>query len=155
MKLKAFTLMELVVSMIISSITIAFVMAILVIVIKMHDNYKLRCEEVANLEKLRILLIGDFEKAAEIKVLGNTLTCYLEENDIEYSFSREALIRNVGYKLDTFNFSKLDFKILKVHPQHQLVHEFELSGLKGAKNEQEFRLLLYKNYDAVTKIKLN
>ena len=103
-RLPAFTLIELMVTMLISSISIGIIYSGYDIVSKQFRTYKTTNETIAEALYLNSLMNSDFSKARDAKKNrdGFTLLDY-ENRSTVYEFSEEYIVRKVSFSTDTFH----------------------------------------------------
>lgn len=106
-KLKAFTLVELVVVMIISSITLATLYTVYLLVKKQYFRQSYKIESLNNYMQFKNTLETDILKADSIREdeATHSLLCYIDTTVVEYGFSERIAIR----RYDNFNDSFVVF----------------------------------------------
>jgi prepilin-type N-terminal cleavage/methylation domain-containing protein len=108
-KLRAFTLMELLIGMIISSIVISFCYATYSIIYKQYLTYKAVKQEVVQTAQLNAILTTDFLNAETVTYDDTKLT--LNNTDasvLEYNFNDEFILRRQAEIVDTFKLVATD-----------------------------------------------
>ena len=103
-KLPAFTLIELMITMLISSISFGIIYSGYEIVSKQYQSYKSSNEIIADALYLNVLMASDFSKArnAQKNDDGFQLIDYENKSTI-YELSEEYIVRKVSFSTDTFN----------------------------------------------------
>lgn len=101
-RLKAFTIMEVTVAMLLAAIVIAITYTAYGIVMRTYGNYHAKSEATAMLTQLNGVLRRDFERAAEIDKteVGLSLT-RADSTVILYEFNADYIVRK-GTAIDTF-----------------------------------------------------
>ena len=103
-KLKAFTLMELLIAMIIGGIVVGISYTAYSIIYKQFLNYKSMNGKINEASLLNTLMQHDFSNASFINASGEkeiTFT-FQPENKIVYRFDQDYIIRQTGETRDTF-----------------------------------------------------
>lgn len=151
MKLKAFTIMEILISIIISSIVIALSISIYEVVIKMHLNFKHKTEVTRNLTQLNYLLNNDFFSSDSTYVFDNKLelTSIANNYSVEYFFLKKTIIRNQLTLSDTFNFDEINTFLYKKH----LSSKLDSININAQTEKQNFMFNYVIQYDANELIK--
>ena len=150
-KLKAFTLMELLIGMIISSIVISFCYMSYSMIYKQYMNYKAVKVELVEALELNSVLNSDISKAEKIVFDNNKLILIKEENkSFEYNFLEKYILRKTGEVVDTFNLIPLNIvskQIASVSSSSALIEFFSFdANVLGDKEHFQF----FKSYDAKT-----
>ncbi len=145
-KIAAFTLIELLIGMIISSIVIAFGYSAYTLIYKQYNNYKEIKEKMMEVTQLHEALNTDFHTVEMISFHENTLTFYKKEYPLEYIFSDEWIIRKERDVADTFRVAATEVHHTQRFPENGLFVQqfsFEVDILK----EKEY-FNFVKNYTA-------
>jgi hypothetical protein len=103
-KLKAFTLMEVTISMLLAVIVIGITYTSYDIIIRSYKNYNIKNQQLESLINLNKLLKKDFEDAQVILKTDNGIKMAFNNNQINYQFTNEYIIRSSGVT-DTFKFA--------------------------------------------------
>lgn len=149
-KLNAFTLIELMVSMLVSSIALGLIYSGYELISKQFKSYKTTNEIVAEAVYLNALIGKDFSKARNAKRNGD----FVELNDYNnqltiYEFTEEFIMRKVSFSTDTFYIpiKNLSFSILgtEIFSESSSIDEFSFD-IKINKEVQVFHYK--KQYDA-------
>lgn len=102
-KLQAFTLMELLVGMIISSIVIGFGYGVYSLMYKQYSSYKIVKREVVGAMQLNSVINNDFSNAEIISFSDNKLTINRHNKlPLQYDFSDSLILRKDNEITDTF-----------------------------------------------------
>jgi len=102
LRLKAFTILEMTVAMLIAAIVIGITYTAYSIVSKSYLNFKSRNEDMAVFARLDQLLRRDFERSESINSSGNKIQMYgLNSHIINYELASGYIIRN-AQNIDTF-----------------------------------------------------
>ncbi len=153
-KFKAFTLIELLIGMIISSIVITFCYMSYTMISKQYMNYKLIKEELVDALQFNSILNNDIEKANSIHFNENKLIIVTEFNEIlEYNFVERYILRNSDAVVDTFNLMPVNvapnFVLNDGDAENKLLVSFSFDAeVLGELEHFEF----HKTYDAVTMV---
>lgn len=111
MKIKAYTLMEVVVAMLLSAICISICYTALEIVSGSYSSYRKKNEEIDNLLSLKNVLEKDFMKA--VHILKNENGLMIEQDSVKrlYEFGANKVIRHSdSLYTDTFKVANIDVK---------------------------------------------
>lgn len=100
-KLKAFTLMELLIGMIVSAIVISFCYLSYGMIYKQFINYKTIKQELVETMQFHSVLSRDFADAQKVLFKENELTLVNNKN-VNYNFETEFVLRKTGEAVDTF-----------------------------------------------------
>lgn len=100
-RVKAFTLMELTVAMLISAIVIAITYTAYQLISNYYSDYHKKHEEMAVLIRLDELLRRDFEKAQSIQLMPDGYQFALQPLAVTYRFTSEGALR-ISTVTDTF-----------------------------------------------------
>jgi hypothetical protein len=108
-KLAAFTLMELLIGMIVSSLVIAFAYMAYGVLGKQFAQYRVMKAQVMNELRLTSLLDADFFKAENVMMENSALSFELpDSSSINYFFGDSIICRAQGEVKDTFRFAVKD-----------------------------------------------
>lgn len=108
-KLKAFTLMELLIGMIISSIVISFCYMSYTLIYKQYQNYKIIKKELVEALQFNSVLGHDIVNADRVLFSENKLTLINNhEKGLEYNFSEAFILRKAGEVTDTFKLAPMN-----------------------------------------------
>lgn len=144
-KLKAFTLVELAITMIITGIVIAFTIASFQIITKLHLRYQEKIETINQFEKLRYLLAKDNFESKKIIKENNGFSFFKDSSIIHYLISKDNLIRIQSVRKDTFTLKDL---MLESFYKEQLVLPEEKIDLLKLNFEEEKSIIINKEYAA-------
>lgn len=102
-KLKAFTLIEVLVTMLLTTIIIGIIYYAYEVVQKQFIHNKTNDEGITQLSMLNYLLEKDFNESAEVIAANNGITfLYNDLKSINYEFDEEYILRNTENVTDTF-----------------------------------------------------
>ena len=103
-KLRAFTIVELVVVMIVSSVTLVTIYTIYLLVKKQSFNQSEKINSLNSFMQFKNTLTSDFFKADSIKEgeENEVLRCYMDKAIAEYKFSGSAVVRDFNNQIDSF-----------------------------------------------------
>ncbi len=121
-KLRAFTLMELLVGMIISSIVISFGYAAYTLIYKQFISYRHTKEKVMELAQFDQVLSNDLLRAEVVYFHENALQ-FFQKNAIrtlQYNFYDDLILRKENELTDTFKISQAQLKMHFLLPDKQL-----------------------------------
>lgn len=153
-KVNAFTLAELVVAMIISSIVMATIYTAYLLIRKQYFRQTTKARALDEYIRFRNALSVDFFYADSLKT-GDTdgiLLCFKDSSAIEYSFTNEQIVRKSDIATDSFSIPVKRLDLSRYRTTGALVKEISLTVMSQG---DTIPLLLQKNYDAATLIKNN
>ena len=101
-KLKAFTLLELLVAMAITGIVVSIAGLVFNVMGKQFNSYKETSEDIASAYLLNNLLQSDFFNAATIYRSEDELIAANREYAVKYKFMQSYILRTAGERSDTF-----------------------------------------------------
>jgi Tfp pilus assembly protein PilE len=111
-KIKAFTIMEVTVAMLIAAIVIGITYTAYNIISKTYGNFKKKNEDMAVLARLDQLLRRDFDRADLITESGHEMIFQKEgQPDIRYEIAPTYLVRN-AISVDTFKVVNANYQVL-------------------------------------------
>lgn len=151
-KLGAFTLMELLIAMIVSSIVIAFGYSVYSIIYKQYLTYKTSKTEIVSTMQFNTTMNNDFINSVEITFAENTVTIFNKNKEpLHYKFNDDNILRMNNEVTDTFKLAAVNMKekfVLRSEDLHSsLINEISFdSQLAGDTQHFVFR----KNYSAAT-----
>jgi competence protein ComGF len=149
-KIKAFTLMELAVGMLLTTITAAAGFSMYLYFIKTIKKHKDDEEKVKNLHAYYFQLENDLENAQKIFPSENGIILYNDENKIIYHLEDTLLIREISdVSKDTFHLHTSSFKIPDENLINDNVTEF---SIEQKLNKQEMIWQWKKEYSPVESI---
>jgi len=123
-KVKAFTLMELLIGMIISTIVISFCYMSYTLIYKQFMNYKTIKMELVQALELNSVLNNDIGNSELVVFDNNELTLLNKQNEIlKYNFNETEILRKSVDIIDTFK-----LKPINIVP-HYLANENNLSNV--------------------------
>ena len=125
-KVKAFTVMELVITMLVAAILMGFIYTAFQIVNKSYRVFHEKNEGIATLERLDELLKKDFSKAEFVEKSSNAIILQWEKDTVQYSFESGYILR-VSSITDTFK--------LKNVTTSALFEYFPVDGQGSSKEE--------------------
>lgn len=125
-KLKAFTLIETIVALAITSIVIGLASLIFMNFASLQKKQNTDNDKYASLLQFINTLNYDFETSSN--VTGDETEIILEFDTIPYKttylFDENEIIRNVKNKSDTFNFITQDIELLRLKEDYELITTF-------------------------------
>jgi prepilin-type N-terminal cleavage/methylation domain-containing protein len=102
-KIKAFTLMELIIGMIIGSIVVGFCYTGYRMILKQYLDFKKTKTEIGETMQFNTALRNDFVNAQTISYNENHLVMLNDSSKIEYEFAETFILRDVKDVSDTFH----------------------------------------------------
>ncbi|WP_452223476.1 PulJ/GspJ family protein [Lacinutrix chionoecetis] len=112
-RIKAFTILEVVISLAIMSIIIAMVYVIFTLLSKQLYQYSNQTEQINNYNQLNSLLIRDLHNASNISYTANELLLTIQSDSIKYAHANNKLIRTHVNSIDTFSIEIKTFNIVE------------------------------------------
>lgn len=109
--IKAFTILEVVISLAIMSIIIAMVYVIFTLLSKQLYQYSDQTEQVNNYNQLHTVLTRDMHNANSIRFIDNTLLLLVNNDSLKYTYSNQRLMRTYLESNDTFLIPIKTFKM--------------------------------------------
>ena len=154
MKLKAFTLLEIMISLLISGIVISAVYSGYVFTHQQFLKFTGIKTEIRNYFELSEVLNREFENAKKVTTKRNReIEIELINKTINYSFETDYIVREIikENQTDTFFFavSDVEINVINTSTSEPLVDYVKLT-LKD--NENEKSISLYKQYGALARI---
>ena len=147
-RIKSYTVIELLVVMVISALTISMIYACYRIFSGQYIAYKNSSEEIAQYILLDRLLIQDVSRAERILKSDQGLSMKFNYKEIKYDFTDSSVIRTDKI-VDTFNIRphlvQLNYNDLAKHIPDQLVDEI---SFKSIYKEDTLHFLYKKKYAA-------
>src|SRR5581483_1792932 len=132
---RGFTLIELVVTMLISSLVVLIAFSSYEIVSHQFLDYRKKSGQVAQAELLNMLLEKDFTNSKNVMITpdSNLQFTYSNAPDVKYNFTRNTIIRVVPNIIaDTFKFSLCRitrrFEGKSLVPDHYLIDEISFEA---------------------------
>jgi hypothetical protein len=146
--IKAFTILELVISMLLSLIVVLIAILAFEMISKQFMSYKKNNETIRNFYVLEGLLTNDFEFSKKIEWKDNNkMECYMPDNKMfSYQLNDTLIIRYAENSTDTFfvKLNKID-KVFLVNENSKIINELKLQT--HLLNE-DYLLSFKKNYAA-------
>lgn len=110
-KLKAFTLIELIIGMIVGSIVVSICYSALFMAYKQFMGYRMNRNEINAIMQFNATLNNDFINSNEIYFLDNTILLSCEKSKLEYQLESGFVLRKINQVTDTFNISVSDISV--------------------------------------------
>lgn len=152
-KLNAFTLFEVLIAMVISSLVLLSGFYSYSAIQKAFLNYQEHANTLLENKRLTTWLQHDFSKANKVYGFSDKIICYLSEQEVIYNIDYSMIIREVNTIKDTFNLSvdimEYALKQEKKYSDNELIDELSFQ-LQLAKQKQVY--VFTKQYDAATLI---
>jgi prepilin-type N-terminal cleavage/methylation domain-containing protein len=142
-ELKAFTLLELLVGMILSGIVLAATFTAYRVVTRQYETYRDKSKSITEVSLFVAQLESDFENATTITLASeNRIHLQFEKRMLEYRFSEKYVLRNDFMRTDTFNVSVAQ------------TEAFRQSGKINSESAEIDELRLRINYEGETEEKI-
>ncbi|MBA3971408.1 MAG: prepilin-type N-terminal cleavage/methylation domain-containing protein [Bacteroidetes bacterium] len=150
-KLRAFTLMELLVGMVISTILISFCYMGYRIIYEQYLNYRNIKTEVVDAMQFRSVMNNDFQKSNVVFFKDQTLTIVMPKGQLlRYDFSDKFVLRKAGDAIDTFLLKPENIKpgyLSSLYSGEAILHSVSFDATVCGEKE---RFYFDKLYDAET-----
>lgn len=119
MKIKAYTLMEVTVAMLLSAICMSICYTAYYIITGYYTSFHQKNKTANEVLVLRHMLEGDFLKSRLVFRTEDSITLQVDTTKIYYVFTKDGILRKFGaLPIDTFKLQSAD---LKTHFEHQEV----------------------------------
>jgi prepilin-type N-terminal cleavage/methylation domain-containing protein len=151
-KLRAFTLMELMIGMIVSSIVTGMCYSGYMLISRQYQDYHKLKEQVNESMQLYTVLANDIAKSRSVLYANEHLQLEGDSVSLNYFFTDDCILRNVNEITDTFRYAATDIQAVPVAEKGNagLIQTFSFS----VKMFDEATTFLYtKQYDAAALIK--
>jgi competence protein ComGF len=148
-KIKSFTIVELVVGMLLSSIVLTVVFYTLMILNYKIKNYSQKTNDVNEYLLFRNILSRDWDNATEIKTTANGIVMYKKdqrETVQEYSFDTFRIIRRSNQTIDTFKIANSHTTLQRISDGLDLIKIFKC---EISLNNQNIQFVIRKDYTAL------
>ncbi|OFY93711.1 MAG: hypothetical protein A3K10_17215 [Bacteroidetes bacterium RIFCSPLOWO2_12_FULL_31_6] len=152
MKLRAFSFLEVMVSIVISGIVISIAYSVFIFTHKQFFRFTSIKTEIKNYFELTEVLNNDFETANKVvKKSDQEIEMQLLEKNINYFFDTDYILRTVDSKTDTFFFtvSNLNYTIINELKEEPLIESLMLN-IEDKSGEKI--MSFYKNYGAILEV---
>ncbi len=152
MKLKAFSLLELMIAILLSGFVISAIYSGYVFTVQQFYKFTSIKTEIRNYFELSEVLNREFENAKKvIKKSSNEIQIESIDKTIYYSFNDNNIIRTIAEQTDTFFFA---VTAIKMNTINELIQDpiVDYLVLTIGNEEKEKSLSFYKYYGAVTLI---
>ena len=110
-KIKAFTILELVVTMLITSIIIGVVYTSYFILNKTYTTYQAKNEKIDSIVQLNNLLKSDFAGSAKVLKSPTGIICFLQNKTVIYTITPDYIVRASSVS-DTFKIASSNIATL-------------------------------------------
>jgi hypothetical protein len=143
--LKAFTILELLIGMILSGIVLTATFTAYRITTQQYKSYSEKSVTITEVSFLVSTLGTDFEKAKTIiRSFENNIVLQSENSMLEYRFSEKYVLRNNFLRCDTFHVAVTSIETfirsVKVNPGETEIDELHLLlDVEGKKEEKIYR----------------
>jgi prepilin-type N-terminal cleavage/methylation domain-containing protein len=125
--LPGFTLFELIVVMLISSMLFGIIYQAYQVIQFHYIRYEQESQRLGNLNMFFALLEKDVEESERVYADGSFIRCISVGREVEYQFYSDMVLRHQGWKRDTFFCQALEKRYLleqkEVFPNNQLIDE--------------------------------
>lgn len=130
-KVKAFTVLEALISLMLISIIIGLIYSLFTVVGRQMTLYEKENNEVVEYNLFNNVIKRDIERSNNYKILDNKvfLLDYLD-NSITYHIYNGLIIRSNQVKIDTFNFQIRNHSFIELKNHKKAVIELEISLLR-------------------------
>ena len=151
MKLKAYSLIEIIVALFLSGIVISAVYSGYVFTHQQFFKFTTIKTEIRNYFELSEVLNREFETSKKVLKKGNReIEIEMIDRVIQYSFNEEQILRTLGERVDTFFFKIEAIEISAFDASEELLVDYLALTIKENNNIKP--LSLYKDYGAVIQI---
>ena len=108
MRIKAFTLFEMVLAMLLAAIVIGMAYSAYTIIISMYKNHSVYVERNTTIATFRKVVYADFDEATDVALNGNRIIFkdINHETTTSYEINRDSVIR-ISKTIDTFYLKEL------------------------------------------------
>lgn len=150
-KIRAFTLVELVIVMIISTITLATIYTVYLLITKQYAKQSVKTEALNNYLIFRTALTSDFNKADSVLIGDNShkLLCVQDTTLVSYEFLENTVIRIAANAADSFHCGS-GLSTITFVDNSNLINKIRVPVIPFT---DTVSFLLEKEYDAMTLIK--
>jgi hypothetical protein len=146
-KLKALSLIELILGMVLSSIVVAFCYSGYSLIFERFMQFKKTKAKVNEIMQMNTTLLSDFSRANSIMYNNNQLSASCDSATFQYEFNEEYVLRKMNEVVDTFFLVPRDIKVklLNEEPVEEsgLLKEFSFDAEVFGKNETFQYLKIY------------
>ena len=152
MKLRAFSFLEVMVSIVISGIVISIAYSVFIFTHKQFFRFTSIKTEIRNYFELTEVLNNDFETANKVvKKSDQEIEMQLLEKNINYFFDTDYILRTVDSKTDTFFFtvSNLNFTVINELKEEPLIESLKLNMEDKSGDKM---MSFYKNYGVILEV---
>ncbi|MBI4646419.1 MAG: prepilin-type N-terminal cleavage/methylation domain-containing protein [Bacteroidia bacterium] len=144
MKHKAFTIIELLVAMLISSIVITASIGIYLTLKELSFRYNEQYRNNAAIINLAGLIKADIDNACFIREgFGGIYLDMNNENRIYYSFEDSRIVRKINFQLDTFYLKNRNIEVENLEAGSGLIENIKFEILYG---DSALRFYFHKEY---------
>lgn len=139
--IKAFTLVELQITLLLSGIVVSFVLMSYQIIFRFHKQYVAKVEQINKVQKLNFLLQKDNLQSVKINLTPNGFSFSNEkEKFVEYQPIENKLIRIQAIRRDTFVLENLSLQLLYNENEIKIVGD-RINTIKiGFENDKLFHI---------------
>ena len=152
MKLKAFSLLEVLIALVISGLVISMAYSGFLFAHTQFNKFKGITTELRDYFTLSEVLNREFENANKVVKKSNyEIEIQQIDNTIKYTFENDYIVRTVTNRTDTFWFqtSNIEMNVINETIDQQLIDYLKLN-FQDDKREQSLSFM--KNYEAISKI---
>lgn len=151
-KLNAFTLIEIIMTMLLSVVVFSLIFWAYSISIKNYVQYNEFNSKLLSLSELDYILEQDFFKAKEVRLIPKGIKIdFKDANDIEYNFEEEFIIRKQSEKIDSFLFTNQNLAFfLNDNLSGNIDGLIDQLTFEINKGEKTFPFSFKKHYDQTT-----
>lgn len=150
-KIKGFTLLEAMVSLLISTLLVAFAFGLYLDFSKSYNQFDESNTRLYELMMFKNSLTSDWFKARVPKTKENFLLLkdQLKGTNVQYEFLDESIVRHKD-RLDTFQVGVRELKYNYLNKESNVLNRLDL---EIESNKQKYTISLNKEYDLKTKLK--
>jgi len=146
-RIGAFTVMELVISLMISSIVIGIAYYSWLLVGRQFAGYNDRSQVINEYIMLNKALETDIDRAVLLRdSLSDVLCIQMKEESIQYVFNEDHVVRQGEAFADTF---RLGVKNISFERVHDTLHAIKKLKMSVSLNGEDIEMIIQKNYSAV------
>ena len=155
-KVRAFTIMEVTVTMLIAAIVVMIVYTAYRIIGKSYTDYDQKNKMISELVVADKILKKDFSDALDIKQTSDGIELSMQEGQISYVFGEKFIVRNQNQlRLDTFDLTNNKVVLKFKNSEAGVDHSIDNLSLNCIFNKRNITLSYYKVYSAEQLLKQN
>lgn len=136
-KIKAFTLLELIVVLILSGVVTLMAYYMLNVTRSYYHKFNEKEQSISTLSKLAMIIDQDFHKANTITGGGSIVSCNFETHEVTYQFLSAYAVRSQSIVQDTFYLTINDMILKRIDERHTTIN-----GMSENDLVQELQLIV-------------